>query len=156
MGTIIFNRNHSKVRKKDMRTISLDDATYAALWSRWQEGDDGEVGIIKRLLGLPSKKASAASSVPGFVDKRSGVQFPQGFEIFRTFKGTVFRAVAEGGVWRLPDGRTAPSLNSLSAMIGAPTENAWMGWRYYDNRKVQLIDVLRDSKGNARRISTTP
>jgi hypothetical protein len=134
----------------------MDDATYAALWSRWKEGDDGEAGIIRRLLGLPPKSGplNQLRSEPGYIDKRTGTEFRKGFEIFRTFKGANYRAVADGGIWRLQDGRTAPSLNALSAVVGAPTENAWTGWRYKDGKDVKLIDKLRNPKKVGRRYST--
>jgi hypothetical protein len=133
-----------------MRNIQLSDSTYAALWSKWQDGDQGEEGILRRVLGLkPEQKATegtqSLSQPQGYTDPRSGVFFPEGFEIFRVFKGKELRARVEGRMWRnLSSDRLAPSLNTLSAQIGAPTENAWMGWRYSDNGKERLISELRD------------
>lgn len=129
-----------------MRSIQLDDATYAALWAHWQEGDQGELGIIRRLLNMKGSPLTPPRSEIGYVDKRSGTNFVQGFEIFRTFKHTKYRAIADNGIWRLEDGRTAPSLNTLSAMIGARTENAWTGWYYKSGNKVALITHLRPKK----------
>jgi hypothetical protein len=134
-----------------MKTIQLDEAVFAAVWSRFQPGDKSENEILRRVFGLhsqqaPSEPTSELRSDAGYVDRRTGIVFPSGFEIFRTYKKQVFKAVAENGLWRLQDGRTAPSLNQLSMLIGATTENAWTGWNYHDGTQAKLINNLRDSK----------
>ena len=140
---------------KQLKTIQLDEAVFAAVWSRFQPGDKNENEILRREFGLPSQKAAPesapqASGDAGYIDRRSGIVFHPGFEIFRTYKRQSFRAVAENGMWRLQDGRTAPSLNQLSIMIGATTENAWTGWNYHDGTQAKLINNLRDSKAAPR------
>jgi hypothetical protein len=132
-----------------MRTIQVEDSTYAALWAKWQPGDASEEAVIRRLLGLkadkPSKPGKGDGGRMGFHDARYGVKFPEGFEIFRVFKGKEYRARATGGIWMRDDvNRSADSLNRLSAQIGAPTENAWTGWYYMDGTKQRLISHLRD------------
>lgn len=138
----------------DVRTIQLSDATYAALWAKWQEGDEGEEGVLRRLLGV--KKAVPNQRPPnggGYRDARSGMHFPEGFEIFRTFKGKEYRAVVEEGLWfNKTLNRAASSLNQLSAKIGAPTENAWYGWYFKDGDKDRLINELRDPKIVRKRV----
>lgn len=137
-----------------MRTIQVSDPTYAALWAAWREGDDGEEGVIRRLLGVETKTSSAASSsAKGYRDPRYGVEFPVGFEIFRTYKGRHFRAVVkENGLFHnTTTNRTATSLNQLSGHIGAPTENAWLGWQYLDGDKTRPIADLRDQSKVRRR-----
>jgi hypothetical protein len=80
----------------------------------------------------------------GFSDYRFGVEVPEGFEIFRTFKGTEYRAAAMDGKWLLKNtGDVYASLNQLSSAIGG-IENAWHRWYFLDkNGKRQLVDKLR-------------
>ena len=139
-----------------MRTIQVSEGTYAALWSRWKEGDDDEEGILRRLLELTiaAPVGNRKETGVGFRDARYGVEFPQGFEIFRVFKGKQYRAVADSGIWRQPDAnRVARSLNVLSAQVGAPTENAWLGWHYLDGKKERPIADLRDPSKVRRRVA---
>lgn len=130
-----------------MRTIQVSEGTYAAIWAKWKEGDDGEEGVIRRVFGLET--APAAKSIngktSGFRDERYGVEFPEGFTIFRTFKGQKRAATVTGRNWMLDNGRLVTSLNKLSAYVGAPTENAWMGWNYQDEKgETRPISDLRD------------
>ncbi|MGN6516720.1 MAG: hypothetical protein ACTHLR_12880 [Rhizomicrobium sp.] len=135
-----------------MRTLQISDATYAALWAKWEEGDEGEEGVIRKLLGLKDKMPKPADAKKvGYRDGRSGVEFPQGFRIFRTFKGKERWAVAQDGVWVMDNNFHCTSLNKLSARIGAPTENAWHGWYYMDGSKKRLISDLRDPATIAKR-----
>ena len=136
-----------------MRTIQVDEAVFAAIWSKWAEGDLAENAILRRVFNLPSSESPTAASQTlssgeigsSYIDKRTGIVFPIGFEIFRTFKGVPYRAVVADGVWRLTDGRTAPSLNALSALVGAATENAWTGWYYMDQGQKKLVTEMRPS-----------
>jgi hypothetical protein len=134
-----------------MKTIQIDDATFSALWAKWQDGDQGENGILRRILGIAPPAKASSTEAPGFVDHRSGTAFARGFEIFRVFKGQHYVAIAEDGHWRLQDGRIAPSLMKLSALIGAASENAWSGWRYRDGASVKTINELRDQSTVAKR-----
>jgi len=136
-----------------MRAIQISDGTYAALWSKWRDGDDGEEGVIRRLLGLSSDRAppKAKTGKVGYRDNRYGVEFPEGFGIFRTFKGQIRKAVAQDGGWMADNNRFASSLNMLSKHIGAPTENAWLGWQYRDGERVRPIADLRDPAKVRRR-----
>ena len=136
-----------------MRTIQVSEATYAALWAKWREGDDGEEGVLRRLLGVQSKSAAETNAKKiGYRDNRYGVEFPEGFEIFRVFKGKEYRAVAEGGLWRQThNNRLVSSLNQMSSHIGAPTENAWTGWNYKDGERIRPIADLRDPSKVRRR-----
>ena len=90
---------------------------------------------------------------PGYYDRRFGVQFAEGFEIFRHYKGTDYSAKATSSAWLLMNtGDLYPSLNGLSKAIGAH-EDAWHAWRYRDgDGKVRPIRELRDeSKVTKRR-----
>ncbi len=137
-----------------MRTIQVSEGTYAAIWSKWQEGDGSEEDIIRRYF-LPGHKTSALPKElngKGFRDDRYGVEFPEGFEIFRTYKGREYRATVKDGLWYRADiNRVVASLNALSAQIGARTENAWMGWHYKDGERTRPIADLRDQSRVRRR-----
>jgi hypothetical protein len=130
-----------------MRSLQLSDSTYAALWAKWEEGDDGEEGVLRRILGLQGKPVPAANgNGKPYRDPRYGVEFPPGFEIFRTYKGKEYRAVVkENGLFHnITTNRTATSLNQLSGHIGAPTENAWLGWNFQNGSRARPIAELRD------------
>lgn len=137
----------------DMRTIQVSDATYAVIWARWKEGDAGEEGIIRRVFGVEDapRRIEPCNKKIGYRDSRSGVEFPTGFKIFRVFKGKERWAVAENDGWMADNNRWASSLNKLSAHIGAPTENAWVGWYYMDGSEKRLIAELRDPSRITRR-----
>jgi hypothetical protein len=67
-----------------------------------------------------------------FFYRRNGVTIPSGFEIFRTYLGTEYRAHSIGGLWcRQDSGDAYSSLNQLSASLGT-TENVWEIWLYVD------------------------
>ena len=132
-----------------MRTFQVSDGTFAAVWSRWQEGDTNEDDILRRVLGVAKASVAAecvndADGAIGYRDQRYGVEFPKGFEIFRTFKGRGRHAKARNGGWISDDNHFFRSLNQLSAHVGAPTENAWMGWNYRDGNRARPISDLRD------------
>lgn len=141
-----------------MRTIQVSESTYAAIWAKWQEGDDGEEGVIRRVLGVDEGKTihgktALNGTTGGFRDERYGVVFPEGFRIFRTFKGQQRVANVRGRNWMLDNGRLVTSLNKLSAFIGAPTENAWTGWNYQDEKgETRPISDLRDPSLVRRRV----
>jgi hypothetical protein len=136
-----------------VKTITVSNALYGAIWLRATEDDKSEEDILGRLLQSTERSPSRITesivesprNQPGFFDVRSGVRFPQGFRIYRTFKGEDYTATASDGQWSL-SGHLTPydSVAALSAAIGAPTENAWFGWRY-DGKdgKPQFINELR-------------
>ncbi len=139
-----------------MRQIAVSVDLYAKIWALRQNGEDSEDAILTRILSTNSsvleKHRGPGSAPEGFRDSRHGVVFPEGFEIFRRFKGADVRATASGGVWVLRrDGSTHGSLNELSRAIGAGTENAWMGWHFLGDGQRQPISALRDPDAVARR-----
>ena len=111
-------------------------------------GGRGADDVLRLLLGLPDAAAAdgTGADAPGFEDATYGVRFPQGFEIFRAYKGRAFRARAEAGRWRLDaDGNTYDSLNQLSQAVIDGNENAWMFWFYRDaDGRPRRIARLRD------------
>jgi hypothetical protein len=157
-----------------MKTISIPNSIYAAIWARATEDDETEADVLRRILGMsegsthevrgPSRLASlpSLSSVKSenllsrgdLIDARSGVIFPEGFRVFRVYKGKPHEAIVQGGNWHL-DGSPKPirSLNVLSAAIGAKTENAWTGWRFERQGRIEFINALRDRDSIHRRSS---
>jgi hypothetical protein len=113
------------------------------------QGDDGRTAdeVLRLLLGLPpAAAADAAKAAPGFEDATYAVRFPEGFEIFRTYKGRPYGARVAGGRWRLDaDGKAYDSLNQLSQAVIDGNENAWMFWFYRDaDGRPRRIARLRD------------
>jgi len=100
------------------------------------------------VLGVVPEKprpASPESNAIGFYDRRYGISFSTGFEIFRTYLGREYHARAIELQWqRLDNGEVYPSLNQLSRSLGA-RENAWDGWMYLsETGEKKPIAKLRD------------
>jgi hypothetical protein len=134
-----------------MRTIDVSTSVYALVWANRQEGEETEDAILRRLLGAAQESArDPAVSGGGVLDARSGVHFPEGFRIFRRYKGREFAAVATGGQWRREDSGTIyPTLNQLNSSIAAGTENVWNGnWKFKErDSTIKSIDALRRRAG---------
>ena len=133
------------------RTIPVSTDVFAAIWGQRQDGEDSEDAILRRILGCANPKAEAQTQKishgsGGYHDRRNNVHFPQGFEIFRTYKRKEFRAVAQDGHWlRLDSGDLYSTLNQLNTSIAAGTENVWNGnWKFKDEGgTIHSIDALR-------------
>jgi hypothetical protein len=136
-----------------MRNVTISTDTFAAIWSKRQPGEDSEDAILQRILGVtlsPGSETSAIGSQSGngggVVDSRNGVSFPEGFRIFRHYKGREFEAEARHGSWvRLDNGSRYPTLNQLNASIAAGAENVWNGnWKFRDDSgHILSIGALR-------------
>jgi hypothetical protein len=132
-----------------MRTINVSTDVYAAIWAVRQAGEESEDAILQRVLKVPSRSGpqpTTNASSGGFSDPRFDLVLPEGFEIFRNYKRTEFRARATGGRWQLlNDGQFYPSLNQLSRATSGNIENAWRNW-YFNGRdgKRHLIEKLRN------------
>jgi hypothetical protein len=131
------------------RPIQVSTDVYAAIWSTRKPGEDSEDDILRRTFGV-TEPAAAPVTQPlpmkiGFSDPRFGIELPEDFEIFRTYKGTEYRAKAVNGKWLLMStGDMYPSLNQLSRAVSGNVENAWNNWYYLDkNGKRQLVRKLR-------------
>jgi len=129
------------------RSIPVSTDLYAAIWRAQKPGEESEEDILRRVFGVVSSKTpppSAAAKI-GFSDPRFGIELPEGFEIFRVYKGTEFRAKAVDGKWLLMStGDMYPSLNQLSRAVSGNVENAWNNWYYLDKSgKRQLVHHLR-------------
>ena len=121
-----------------MRTIEVDEEVFAEIWRKHHSGDRNENSILRRVFGL-----DRATSLSGFVDPRSGVIFPKGFEIYRNRNGIKRWATAMDGHWLLDDGQIALTLSKLSDLVGATTESAWEGWWYSQDEQAFLIKEYR-------------
>ena len=135
-----------------MRTINVSTEVFARIWSLRQAHEETEDAILRRALGCnpaaESKKSngeSTAGGPRGFHDRQFDVRFEEGFEIFRNYLGTDYRAKASGGRWLLINtSRAYDSLNELSRAVGAKTENAWVNWFFTKNGERRPVSELRD------------
>jgi hypothetical protein len=136
-----------------MRTIAVSTEVFAEIWKRHHEGDESEDAVLRRVFKLPPAPRERMAAPPhgkgagaqGYVDDRHGVSVPEGFEIFRVYKGKEIRARATGGHWLLlTDNTPHPSLNKLSWAVVKGSENAWHNWKYMDGTSEQFIHSLRD------------
>jgi hypothetical protein len=141
-----------------MRTIAVSTNVFARIWASREQGEETEDAILDRVL---PGKADARDSLPpqsapntgGHTERRYGVHFPGGFEIFRTYLGKEYRAKAVNTGWiLLNDSKTYQSLNELSKAVGAKIENAWVNWFYSapDGQRGP-ISALRDPTKITRR-----
>ena len=143
-----------------MKTITVSTDVFASIWASRQEGEHDEDAVLRRLLGCmraDAEEETAGSGEgrgirgnPGGVhDLRNGVHFPQGLEVFRTYKGQHYNAVAEDGMWRRIDtGDRFATLNQVNSSIVEGVENVWNGnWRYHDSNGLnRSIDDLRSKE----------
>jgi hypothetical protein len=145
-------------KEKDMRAINITTDVYAAIWAARQPGEDTENDVLARLLNACSPAARAISPAAdrvGFRDSRFDMTLPEGFEIFRNYKGTEYRAKAIGGRWvRQDTGVSYPTLNQLSLATSGNTENAWRNWYFADrDGHRHLVEKLRnDITNNVRHL----
>ncbi|MFL9826979.1 hypothetical protein [Rhodoplanes sp. SY1] len=136
-----------------MRTIQVSTDVFAAIWKARREGEQSENDILVRVFGLSSQDEAPTKAAAGFREPRYNVDFPEGFEIFRSYSGHEYRARATRGSWKLlKNGENYPSLNELSRAIGTKTENAWKNWFYNDAKGNRApISNLRDESKIVRR-----
>lgn len=143
-----------------MRTIEISLEVYAAIWGARRPGEANEDDILKRLLGIETSAKllddRSNSTVPvGYKDPRFNVEMPEGFEIFRVYKGIEYRAKATQGQFELAStGQRYRSLNQLSKAVSGNIENAWRNW-YFIGRdgKRHLVEGLRaDVPRNVRHL----
>ena len=137
-----------------MRNIQVSADVYAAIWKRQEPGEATEDEILRREFKLPLTQPNGPKTPDttiGIYDRRNGVTFAAGFEVFRVYKGKESRAHARGGLWYREDtGESFPTLNQLSRSIGA-SEDAWQGWMHRDETgHVSRVDSLRTGRSHGR------
>jgi hypothetical protein len=143
-----------------MRSINVSTEVFAWIWSQRKPGEETEDAILRRVFLGESTSFVPPPTAPvalGAIDRRSGVEFSDGFEIFRTYLGTEYRARASGGAWVLQnDGKSYGSLNELSRAIGARVENAWVNWFYPgpDGNRKPVSDLRDPSRISRRKIES--
>lgn len=125
------------------RTIHVSTEVFAAIWAARRSGEETEDAILRRILGCvggeePSDAAQERVTQVGYCDQRNGVEFPEGFEIFRTYKRREYKARANNGLWvRLDNNQRFSTLNQLNTSIAVGAENVWNGnWKFRDNHGV--------------------
>jgi hypothetical protein len=135
-----------------MRSIQISTAVFAAIWAARLEGEDSEDAILARLLKIQSKRPDPVTEptgdLSGFSDARYGFFVPEGFQIFRRFKGVEYRAKVNNSKWLLDStGKSYDTLSDLSFAVGAGSENAWNGWQCRPNDGAPVtIGSLRSPK----------
>lgn len=140
-----------------MRTISVSTDVFASIWADRQAGEECENDILRRWGSVPKPQETedevAAGEPRGFRDPRYGFEVPEGFLIYRTYKGQDYKAEATRGHWkRLDTGQHFSSLNALSnSIIESPPENAWDNWLCVENGKEVAVGELRDQTRVRRR-----
>lgn len=133
--------------KIPMQRLTVSDEVFFRLRALDQSGAQSEDQILRRLLDCAPKQFAEAATgshpnspnreadaFEGFEDATYGIVFPEGFKIFRTYKGRPYTAHVVRGRWRLEDsGAHTPaydSLNRLSQAVIDGNENAWMFWYF--------------------------
>ena len=131
------------------RTITLSTAVFAAIWGKRRDGEETEDAILRRLLGSGyggQADGGRGDREGGGHDARNNVHFPEGFEIFSTYKRRKYKATARAGVWMGEDtGKRYPTLNRLKESISSDNENVWNGsWKHRaPDGSCRSIDSLR-------------
>jgi hypothetical protein len=106
--------------------------------------------MLRRRYNLPNVMPPAVKQpVPakiGFSDPRFNLELPEGFEVFRTYKGKEYRAKAVNGMWLLlSTGDCYPSFNQLGKVVSGNVENAWNNWYFLAKDGTRrLVDELRN------------
>ncbi len=142
-----------------MRQISVSTEVFAKIWAERRTGEETEDQILARILGCKTSKSESKSDTPrGYHERKFDVSFPEGFEIFRNYKGTDYVAIATKGFWLLKNtGEYHDSLNRLSAAIVDGNENAWVNWKYKDAKgREHLISHLRPTEKVKTRTRPAP
>jgi hypothetical protein len=138
-----------------MRTIEVSMDVFAALWTARRGDEQTEDEILRTILKLnPAEQPAIPAPRPkiGYADPRNGLQFPEGFEVFRCYLGATYRARAINGAWvRGDNGEAYPSLNALNQSIGAKFQNAWRSWYCMEGGKKKLLHDMRREDSIKRR-----
>ncbi len=141
-----------------MRSISISTDVFAAIWANRGPGEETEEAILRRVLGLRNDAELIQSGLQILADQansddRYGVQWEEGFEIFRDYKGRHYRAKRSGGKWLLlTDNTLYTSLHKLSTAVVHGNENAWKNWKFQaSDGHEAFIHSLRDISKVAQR-----
>lgn len=131
-----------------MPTIEVDFEVFKALTARRPSEDVTENDVLRRLLGLPSRKSMPGAPAPAAAGDwvTKGVRFPAGTEFRAAYKGQTYLARVEAGALALNDKRyDTPSAAAMS-ITGNPV-NGWTFWeaRLPGQSGWKMIKSLRKS-----------
>ncbi|MEQ1951355.1 hypothetical protein [Mesorhizobium sp. CN2-181] len=146
-----------------MRAIDVTTDVYAAIWAARKAGENTESEILARVLQVPAPaqtqppptQQQLANDPIGFRDVRFDITLPEGFEIFRNYKGTEYRAQATNGQWKLlSTGELYPTFNQLSRAVTNGPENTWYGWYFQgrDGKRHLIVGLRNDQKPSFRHL----
>ena len=142
-----------------MRQIEVSVDVFAAIWATRKDGENSENDVLRRILGLaettPAKTLPPPQEEAGFKDARFRVELPEGFEIYRVYKGQEIRARASKGKLELiGSGQFFPSFNQLSRAATGNIENAWKNWFFIgrDGKRHPIEGLRSDSKRSVRHL----
>jgi len=134
-----------------MRTITVSTDVFAKLWAAHEAGEETEDDILRRILGCPKAPISnnEKDKPQGVYDARNKVNFFEGFEVFRHYKGVEYRAVATNGRWHLKNNdKLYTSLNQLTKAVSGGSANAWVSWDcLLPSGKEAKVSMLRNNSG---------
>ena len=83
-----------------MRNIQVSTYVFSQIWAKRLVGEENEDAILTRLLSNNVEPNNSINeTTKGFVDSRSGVVFPEGFVIERTYLGRSYKARVVHGHW---------------------------------------------------------
>ncbi len=128
--------------KTPMQRLTVSNEVFFKLRALGQSETQSEDQNLRRLLDGAAEQSAenrpnhTSREAEGFEDATYGIVFPEGFEIFRTYKGRPYTASVVRGRWRLGEdsglAHTRPhdSLNQLSQAVIDGNENAWMFWYF--------------------------
>ncbi len=140
------------------RMIEISTDVFAAIWARRERGEATEDAILRRILECREETGQDGSvqsghRAGGVYDSRNDVLFPEGFVVFRNYKGQRFEAIARGGAWvRVDTGRQYATLNQANTSIVRGPENVWSGtWRYRmdDGTEGSIADLRLRFRGES-------
>lgn len=125
-----------------MRNITISTDVYSKIWAAREGGEETEDAILRRLLKCPA--VPKASTGKAYTDYKTGTVIPEGFEVFKVYKGTHYKAQVRGGIWYLLNNNTQhETLHQLTQAICDSSANAWRFWLYKDGNKEKDISTLR-------------
>jgi hypothetical protein len=132
-----------------MPTIEVDFDVFKALTMRRPSEEVTENDVLRRLLGLPSRKGAALA--PGVAASgdwvTKGVRFPAGTEFRAAYKGQTHLARVENSALVLNGKRfDTPSAAAMSITANKPV-NGWTFWqcRLPGQAGWKMIKALRKS-----------
>jgi predicted CopG family antitoxin len=113
-----------------MHTIEVDFDVFKQLTVRRNTEDVSYNDVIRDLLGLGQKKASAAKENSAFQSDlvAKGVRFPVGTDFQANYKGQTYTGRIDGGKLVI-NGKSYSSLSAAAVAITGSPVNGWRFWK---------------------------